>query len=172
MHPTKRIRPLIASALMITGIAGSAGAHGLEIEAAWTFETPSVADSHIAYLTIVNEAFHPEYLYIASTPVASRVELHQVTGASGVTSRMVRVKRLEIPLDDRLDMKRAGYHLMLIGVKRALKPGENIPISLTFGEGRVEKSSITVSAAGTVPKPSDRSATGTVPGKRGHQQKH
>lgn len=94
----------------------------------------------MAYLTIVNEAYHAEYLYGATTPVATRIELHRTRGKS----EMVPVKRVEIPLSDRLDMRRAGYHLMLIGVKRPLRVGENIPVSLNFGEGRIQKSTLKV----------------------------
>jgi periplasmic copper chaperone A len=119
-------------------------AHGLEIEEAWTSGTPAVSGNHIAYLTIVNEAYHAEYLYRASSPVAARVELHRTLRGA----EMAAVNRFEIPLDDRLDMKRAGYHLMLIGVKRALEPGEKIPITLTFDDGRIQKTSLTVAAAG------------------------
>jgi len=61
-------------------------------------------------------------------------------------SKIAATEREEILLDDRLDMRRAGYHLMLIGVKRALTTGEKIPITLTFGEGCVQKTSLTVAA--------------------------
>lgn len=131
---------LIAAGSIAVGLSAAVNAHGLEIEEAWTAGTPAVSTDHVAYLTIVNEAFHAEYLYSASTPIAARVELHRTLGGS----KMAATERVEIPFDDRLDMRRAGYHLMLIGVKRALKPGEKIPITLTFGEGRVQKTSLTV----------------------------
>jgi periplasmic copper chaperone A len=142
MRIFKRSSPLIVAALIAAGQSVPAQAHGLEIEAAWTYGTPAVSVDHVAYLTIVNDAFHPEYLYSASTPVAARVELHRMMNGS----KMAAMERVEIPLDDRLDMRRAGYHLMLIGVKRPLKPGEKIPITLTFGEGRVQKTSLRVAA--------------------------
>jgi len=144
MRIFKWTSPLIVAGLISAGLSAPAQSHGLEIEEAWTPGTPAVRTDHVAYLTIVNDAFHPEYLYSASTPVAARVELHRVLDGS----KMAAMKRVEIPLDDRLDMRRAGYHLMLIGVKRALKPGEKIPITLTFGEGRVQKTSLTVAEPG------------------------
>ena len=72
MHLFGRAITLTASALLIAGSAASANAHGLEIEAGWTPGPPAGAANQIAYLTIVNEAFHAEYLYTASTPVAAR----------------------------------------------------------------------------------------------------
>jgi periplasmic copper chaperone A len=144
MRIFKWTSPLIVAGLIAVGLSAPAHAHGLEIEDAWTSGTPAVSTNHIAYLTIVNEAYHAEYLYRASTPVAVRVELHRTLSGT----KMAPVNRFEIPLDDRLDMRRAGYHLMLIGVKRPLKPGEKIPITLTFEEGRVQQTSLTVAAAG------------------------
>ena len=143
MHPFRRTSVAIVSALLICLSFTGVRAHGLEIEAARMSELSSAGGDHKAYLTILNEAFHPEYLYQASSPIAERIELHRVSASA----EMVSVKRVEIPLDDRLDMRRAGYHLMLIGVKRVLKPGETIPVTLTFGEGRKQKATISVAGA-------------------------
>ncbi len=136
-----------AMAMVIAAPVYTATAHGLEIESAWTPGPAAQTESRVAYVTIVNEAFHPEYLHGASTPLAERVELHKSTGPG----EMLKVDRVEIPLSDSLDMHRAGYHLMLIGLKRALKAGDRIPVILTFSEGRTEASFISVSAQNTGP---------------------
>lgn len=129
-------------ALTVAVPPASALAHGLEFESAVFSGANAVGDSRPAYLTIVNEAYHAEYLYGASTPVATRVELHRMRDGA----EMVPVERVEIPLSDRLDMRRAGYHLMLIGMKRPLQVGENIPVSLTFSDGQVQKTILKVGA--------------------------
>ena len=130
----------IGAALAIFVPPVSAVAHGLEIESAVVSGTVTASNDGTAYLTIVNEAYHAEYLYGASTPLATRVELHRTRGQS----EMVPVKRVEIPMSDQLDMRRAGYHLMLIGIKRPLRIGENIPVSLSFGDGRIQKTTLKV----------------------------
>ena len=130
----------IGAALAIFVPPVSAVAHGLEIESAVVSGTVTASNDRTDYLTIVNEAYHAEYLYGASTPLATRVELHRTRGQS----EMVPVKRVEIPMSDQLDMRRAGYHLMLIGIKRPLRIGENIPVSLSFGDGRIQKTTLKV----------------------------
>jgi periplasmic copper chaperone A len=130
----------IGAALAIFVPPVSAVAHGLEIESAVVSGTVTASNDRTAYLTIVNEGYHAEYLYGASTPLATRVELHRTRGQS----EMVPVKRVEIPMSDQLDMRRAGYHLMLIGIKRPLRIGENIPVSLSFGDGRIQKTTLKV----------------------------
>lgn len=136
----RRLVKFLAAVSVAWGLPAAAAAHGLEIETAWVSEKPAAGADHTAYLTIANEAFHPEYLYKASTSVAARVELHKVSAGE----KMVAVARMEIPLDDRLDMRKTGYHLMLIGVKRALVPGEEIPLMLVFGDNQVQKTKIRV----------------------------
>jgi len=53
---------LIVASVIAAGLSAPVNAHGLEIEEAWTSGTPAAMTDHVAYLTIVNEAFHPEYL--------------------------------------------------------------------------------------------------------------
>ena len=124
-------------------LPSAALAHGLEIKSAWVSAEPAVGADHMAYLTIANDAFHAEYLYKAHSPVAARVEIHRTAKNPG----MVRVQRVEIPYDDRLDMKKTGYHLMLIGVKRPLVPGEEIPITLEFGDKQIQQATARVGAS-------------------------
>lgn len=123
----------------------SAAAHGLEITSGWTLPKGAGGDSEI-YLTIENDAFHPVYMLGASSPVAERVELHRMAG-----KEMLPVKQIEIPLDDRLDMRGAGYHFMLIGLKRPLRAGESVPLTLRLNDGDVQKTNFTVSPGGSAP---------------------
>jgi copper(I)-binding protein len=120
--------------------APAVSAHGLDVTARWAADVMTTDDTGAVYLTIANEAYHPEYLYSASTPVAARVEVHR-TLTEGV---MVRVDRLEIPLSDSVDMRKAGYHLMLIGLKRPLNRGDEISLELTFSDAQVQKTQVTV----------------------------
>jgi copper(I)-binding protein len=134
--------------LCLLGIANapiSVGAHGLEVTSGWTTPEGAGANSEI-YLTIENDAFHPVYMLGASSPVADRVELHRMTGEA-----MAPVKQIEIPLDDRLDMQRSGYHFMLIGLKRPLRAGETVPLTLRLGDGEVQKTRFTVTIEGGDP---------------------
>lgn len=134
------------AAMLIDLPVGGVAAHGLEVETAVTPVTDVAGNDQKIFLTILNEAFHAEYLYKASSPVAERIELHRSLN----DTRMAPVERIEIPLDGRLDMRRSGYHLMLVGVKRRLVPGEEVPITLTFGEGRQQKVVLAVGAIGDV----------------------
>ena len=67
-----------------------------------------------------------------SSPVADRVEVHTMS-MDGDVMRMRAVPALVIPAGGHVDLAPGdGYHLMLIGLKRPLKVGDRVPLTLTF----------------------------------------
>ena len=146
------LRYFMASAAVALSLsAAPAWSHGLGVESAWTAATRVTGENAAVYLTIVNEAFHVQSLLGATVAVARRVELHQTRDGSD----MKRVEIIEIPLSDKLNMQKAGFHIMLIGLKRPLIFGEKLTITLKFGDGQVQQSSVTVSDGGP-PKPAGK----------------
>jgi hypothetical protein len=83
------------------------------------------------YLTLVNKGDAPDALLSASSDVSSTVELHE-TQMKGNVMRMVPVPRIGVPAKGRTELKPGGLHLMLIGLKRDLKPGDGIKMTLRF----------------------------------------
>lgn len=84
-------------------------------------------------------------LLAAASPVAGVVELHTMKMEEGVM-RMRAVPRIELPAGQAVKLAPGGYHVMLLDLKRELKPGDTVPITLTV-EGRDKaKSSLEVKA--------------------------
>jgi copper(I)-binding protein len=83
------------------------------------------------YLTLVNKGDAPDALLSASSDVSKTVELHE-TQMKGDVMRMVPIPRIAIPAKGRTELKPQGLHLMLIGLKRDLKPGDEINMTLHF----------------------------------------
>lgn len=78
----------------------------------------------------------------ASSPVAGRVEMH-VTVREGDVMKMREVKSFEVPAGGSFELKPGGAHLMLVDLKRPLKKGEKVPLTLRLekaGEVKVELS--------------------------------
>lgn len=73
-------------------------------------------------------------LVAASSPVASVVELHRMVIEDNVM-KMHAVPRLELPAGQAVELRPGGYHVMLMDLKRPLKIGETVPLTLTI-EGR------------------------------------
>jgi hypothetical protein len=53
----------------------------------------------------------------------------------GSEARMVHVEALDLAPGQTVVFKPGGYHLMLMHRKRALQPGEEVPVTLRFGDG-------------------------------------
>ena len=71
------------------------------------------------------------------TDVASTVEIHQMTMDNNIM-RMQRLDSLELPAGKAVTLKTGGTHLMLLDLKRPLKTGDTVNLTLTLrlGQGR------------------------------------
>ncbi len=64
-----------------------------------------------------------------STPAAARVEIHEMRMEEGVM-KMRELPALELPAGQTVTLKPGGHHLMLMGLKQALKAGDTLALSL------------------------------------------
>jgi copper(I)-binding protein len=76
-------------------------------------------------------AARPVRLVAASSPVAGRVEIHQMD-MQGQTMRMHPVDGIDIAAGQTVNLASGGYHIMMFDLKRQLKEGERVPLALTF----------------------------------------
>ncbi len=102
------------------------------------------------YLAIDNASNTPDRLLRASTPVAAGAAVHQTVMEDGMV-KMRAVPSVEIRPGGRLEMKREGYHLMLLDLKQPLKAGESFPMTLTFERGGTVTVSVEIEEIGAMP---------------------
>jgi copper(I)-binding protein len=76
-------------------------------------------------------------LVAARTPVAGIVELHEMK-MEGDVMKMSAVAGIDIPAGKTVELRPGGYHVMLMDLKRQLKQGETVPITLVV-EGKDKK---------------------------------
>ncbi len=92
------------------------------------------------YVTLTNAGAQADSLVSASSDVAQTVELHEAKHEGGVM-KMRPVQAIPVPPNGKTELKPGGYHIMLMGLKHDLKPGEKVAVTLKFergGEVRVE----------------------------------
>jgi copper(I)-binding protein len=77
------------------------------------------------------------------TPVAGRAEVHQM-GMEGQTMRMQKVDGIDLPAGQTVNLASGGYHVMLFDLKRQLKDGEQVPLTLTFVGADKKRENVTV----------------------------
>ncbi len=99
------------------------------------YATPSIpgAANGAAYFRgIRNRGSAPDHLIAASSPVAQRVELHEMTMEGGIM-RMREVDGIALPPGQTVSMRHGqGYHLMLMNLKAPLADGERFDLTLRF----------------------------------------
>lgn len=107
------------------------------VKNAWVRQNIPPQTMTAAYLAIHNEGMATA-LISASTPVAEVAEIHVMT-TDGNIMRMKKIDRLPIPEDGSATLQPGGNHLMLIGLRRDLAPGDSIALTLTFANGYAQE---------------------------------
>jgi hypothetical protein len=130
-----RFPALIAAFALLAGAADAAvHADGVEVTGAWS--RPAVAGFNgVGYMTLANRGRRPEALVRVESPAARTVEIHRSAEANGVMS-MAPAARVEIAPGKTVSFAPGAYHLMFLGLKKTLKPGDRLPAVLVFSDGR------------------------------------
>ncbi|WP_322488508.1 copper chaperone PCu(A)C [Chloroflexus sp.] len=87
-----------------------------------------------AYMVLVNNGA-TDAIVKAESDVAKSVELHNVIMENNVM-QMRQVEAIEVPANGQVELKPGSYHVMLIGLNRDLKEGEEVLIKLTTRSGQ------------------------------------
>lgn len=134
-----------AAAILFTLIAILAPASGAEASSVMVMKayarasaTPA-AETGAAYVSLMLHG-GPDRLLAVSTPAAKMAGLHKSEVVDGVM-KMTPVDAIAIPDGGMLEMKPGGYHIMLMGLTRPLKEGDEIELTLRFekaGEVKVK----------------------------------
>ena len=85
-----------------------------------------------SFMTIKNSGGKDVTLVGGSTEVADRIEIHEVVGGTmqPLSSGLV------IKAGESVELRMGGYHVMLIGLNRDLKPGDEVTVTLEFDDGQ------------------------------------
>jgi copper(I)-binding protein len=84
-------------------------------------------------------------LVAASSPVAGVAEIHEMA-MDGNVMKMRAVPALELPAGKTVDLKPGGYHVMLMDLKKELKAGDTVPVTLVVEGADKKRETIEVKA--------------------------
>jgi hypothetical protein len=115
-------RPAMAGSGMESGSA-SEGAMGQGMAAAGT---------GAVFMQLANEGREADRLIGGQTGVANVVEIHETRMEGDVMKMQMLPEGLEIPAKGSVRLEPGGYHVMLIGMKQNLEPGDRFEIELQF----------------------------------------
>ena len=83
----------------------------------------------------------------AQTAIADRAELHESLQSGGVM-QMRPVAGVPVAAGATVTLAPGGFHIMLIGLHQALKPGDSFPLSLRFEKAGTVQTTVHVRDAG------------------------
>lgn len=123
---------VMAVAVATPAIARDARKGDLVISGARSRETSPTAKIGVGYLTIRNAGRKADRLVSAASAVAPDVQIHTVGLEGGVMRMRELPNGVEIPAGGIATLGEGGNHIMLIGLKRPLRRGEALPVTLRF----------------------------------------
>ena len=122
----------------------------ITVDRPWTRAT--TVRTGAAYMTLKIAGSASDRLVKVTSPDAEVVEIHTMAMDGGV-ARMREVKAIDVKPGAATQLKPGGFHLMMIGLKRPLREGESIKLTLTFEKAGTIDVDATVEKAGA-PGPS------------------
>jgi copper(I)-binding protein len=122
---------IVAFSLCAVLVAGppARGAEPVAVSNAWV-RTPAPGQKVAgAYMELVSGS--DSALVGVDSPAAARVELHTMKLDAGVM-KMRQVERIDLPAKQAVKLAPGGMHIMLVDLRRPLKEGDTVPLTLTI----------------------------------------
>ena len=113
---------------MSFAFAASAAAQ-VSVREPWIRATVPAGQATGAFMELVSA--QDARLVDVSTPVAGIVEIHQ-TSMKGDRMMMSAVDAIDLPAGKPVLLASGGYHIMMMDLKRQMKAGETVPMTLVF----------------------------------------
>ena len=146
------IQPLLACILLLS--SNLLFAQDISVDSPYVRAIPPGQTISAAFMTLKNSSKADISLVKASSDIAEHVELHEHVHEDGMM-KMRKVPQITIAASSEAHLKPGGYHIMLIGLKQAIKPSDVIDINLEFSDGSQQaiKAEVKKIAMGMMHKP-------------------
>ena len=122
--------------IAIAALAGIAAAPpalaAVVVTGAWIRTPPPGAQTAAGYAVLANRSIATDRLTGGHTSVAASVEVHQTSMGGGMMRMKAMPQGLAIAGSSTVRLRPEGYHLMLTGLRRPLKAGQKVRITLSF----------------------------------------
>lgn len=130
----------LAAALLLPALAfGQADGAKLQVEGAWSRRAAMMkgdsggggSGNGAVYALLVNSGNAPDALVGVTSDASATAEIHETY--RHMNMMMMRpVKKIDVPAGGKVELKPGGYHVMLLNLKRDLKAGDSIEVTLQF----------------------------------------
>ena len=118
----------------MTGAYAGSASEDVTLEGVYVRAVPPKQPNSAAFMMVKNGGSTDHAMVGGSTPAADVVELHTHIKEDGMM-KMRQIPRIEVPANEMVELAPGGLHVMLIGLKGQLKPGESVELTLEFEDG-------------------------------------
>lgn len=127
-------------ALLGSGCTSSSDHHEEAMASTVTFRNQwaSSAETGMSAVfgTFANTGHHDAVIVSGNSPLAGRVEVHEVVpDAAGVKTMRPKAGGLTVPAGATRELIPGGDHLMLMDLKQPLEPGADVALTVVFDDG-------------------------------------
>lgn len=129
--------------VILAGFAVSSVQAQVRVSDPWVRATVAQQKATGAFMQLTSPA--DTKLVSATSPVAAIVEVHEMAMENDVM-RMRQIPSVALPAGKPVALQPGGFHIMLINLKHQVKPGETVPLTLTFENSRGTRETVNVSA--------------------------
>ena len=142
--------PLLATPFLVGSGIALAQPGAIQVQQVWSRAAPQ-GRVGVLYMTITDQGA-PDRLVGIETPVAEKAELHESVAEGGVM-KMRPVAAAPVEPGKPLILKPGGYHVMLMGLRRSLKAGDEFPATIRFAQAGAISVTAHVAKAGAAAPP-------------------
>src|SRR3954469_2851509 len=130
------LRPAAAALL---ALASGLACAQTPVDAPWVRGTVAQQTSTSFYARITSAAGGT--VVAVTSPIADAVEIHEMRMDGGVMQMRALAGGLKLPPGKAVELTPGGIHVMLMGLKKAVQPGERVPLTLTVegADGKRER---------------------------------
>ena len=127
---------------LIASVTFAAGASAqVTVSQPWVRATVPQQTSSGAFMQLSSRT--DARLVAVSTPAAGSADIHKMA-MEGQTMRMGPVDGIDLPAGKTVSLAPGGYHIMLLDLKRQLKDGDTIALTLVVEDKRKKRQNVTL----------------------------
>jgi copper(I)-binding protein len=138
--------PIRARAMALTFALGLPVAAFAQVSVHDAWVRGTVAQQKASGLFAVITAAKDSTLVAVSTPVAGVVEIHEMKMEGSTMKMRALTSGLALPAGQAVELKPGGYHVMLMDLKRQLKAGDSVPVTLVVEGADGKRENIEIQA--------------------------
>lgn len=118
---------VFAATIAVAASVASAAQAQVTVKDPWVRATVPAAKATGAFMTIQSQ--QDARLVEVRSPVAGMVEIHQIAMDNGMM-KMGATDGVDLPAGKPVALASGGYHVMLMQLKRQMKEGDTVPLTL------------------------------------------